>query len=262
MQKLVLIAASSALMIPALFATEDASTTMSTSAGSGTVMNMTGTAHSGAWMNCMSGSIMERKDTRAEARTVFNTEVKRLTTEHKAALQALKSATGTTDSGSTLTGSTRKEAKKAADKKFREGMQAAQKAFNATLKVVRQDRHEDRKDCRQDIRQEVKTQVKELKETAKEQVKELKETAKEQVKNIKEEAKVKLEAIQTQHKENMQKMKERAEEFKSQREAAKAKYEELKKSGKLPTMQMGSGMILPPTNVKSTTESGSSMVQQ
>ena len=251
MQKLVLIAASSALMIPALFATEDASTTMSTSAGSGTVMNMTGTAHSGAWMNCMSGSIMERKDTRAEARTVFNTEVKRLTTEHKAALQALKSATGTTDSGSTLTGSTRKEAKKAADKKFREGMQAAQKAFNATLKVVRQDRHEDRKDCRQDIRQEVKTQVKELKETAKEQVK-----------NIKEEAKVKLEAIQAQHKENMQKMKERAEEFKSQRETAKAKYEELKKSGKLPTMQMGSGMILPPTNVQSTTESGSSMVQQ
>ena len=251
MQKLVLIAASSALMIPALFATDDMNTTVNTPAGSGTVMNMTGTTHSGAWMNCMSGSIMERKDTRAEARTVFNTEVKRLTTEHKAALQALKSATGTTDSGSTLTGSTRKEAKKAADKKFREGMQAAQKAFNATLKVVRQDRHEDRKDCRQDFRQEVKTQVKELKETAKEQVK-----------NIKEEAKVKLEAIQAQHKENMQKMKERAEEFKSQREAAKAKYEELKKSGKLPTMQMGSGMILPPTNVQSTTESGSSMVQQ
>lgn len=268
MQKLILIAASSALVIPALFATEDATMTTTSSGFTGTVVSTTGTANTGAiantgtigsgvWYNCMSGNILERKDTRAEARAIYTAEVKRLTTEHKEALKTIKGMSGTTSSGSV----DKKAAKKAADVKLREGMKAAQKTFNAALKNVRQDRREDRRDCRKDIREDIKTEVKEMKDAAKEKIEATKAEAKAKAEAVKAELKEKLEIAKAKAEAARKEIKERSEALKEQREAAKAKYEELKKAGKIPAIQMGSGMMLPPVNTQSTTESGSTMAQ-
>lgn len=226
MQKLILVAASSALVIPALFATEDATMT-TTSVATGTTVSTTGivstgvvstgTVGSGVWYNCMSGSISERKDTRAEARATYTAEVKRLTAEHKEALKAIKGMSGTTSSGSV----DKRAAKKAADMKFREGMKAAQKTFNAALKNVRQDRREDRKDCRKEIREDVKTEVKEIKDTAKEKIEAAKAEAKAKLETSKTELKAKLEAAKA-------KAEAARKELKAREEALKAKIKEMK----------------------------------